>query len=99
MEGDTVDHGLSVVPNKALAVVLGPSNSVLIGLGQLAWRSSTTVVEGSKRVTTGDFSGDEEILLVQCSGTLPGRLRPDCEGVDGDLRGLLDTDTFNEHCL
>ena len=50
-------------------------------------------VESTERVSTGNFTINEEIVLPELGGTLPNSGRPGSHTVHGDLSCLIDTDS------
>lgn len=81
--------------SQEISLILGKLNR----LGEIGWLqggcSSSTDVQSTKSVTTGDFTRNEEIVLVELPSTLPGRVGPFSHEVNSDLSSFVDTDTIN----
>lgn len=61
--------------------------------------SSSTDIKRPKSVTTGNFTRNEEIILVELSSTLSSRVGPFSHEVNSDLSSLVDTNTINIECF
>ena len=62
-------------------------------------RSTSTDVQSTKRVTTGDFPRYEEVLLPVLLSARPGRVRPGSHEIDRHLSSLVDTDPVDVQSL
>lgn len=49
-------------------------------------------IQGSKRVSTSDLTGNEEVVFSNGGGTFTNARGPDRNGVEGNLSGLVDSD-------
>ena len=59
------------------------------------WLLSPAKVDGPKSIATCDLPRDEEVVLSEPPGTLPNVVAPITEGVDGDLRSLVEPETID----
>jgi hypothetical protein len=95
MEGDTVDTVDVFAPQEVLRV--GLSNVECLGkTGRSQIRSSpSTHVQSTKGVSTGNLTGDDEVVLAEIGGTLLGMRRPFRHVLNSDLSSFIDTDTVD----
>lgn len=94
-----VETGEALLTQEELRLVLGEVDSRSKVRGSQRWRTTSTDVQGTKGVTTSDFSRDEKVVLSELPSTCSSVIRPLSHEVDSHLCGLIDSDTVNVECL